>query len=138
MANLDIFPNLLNRLNRDGHMVPQFIGEFDGVKGLPRGEYPAIYYWKDTQIDGGLRLSFNTPLLESVCVEEAQRIGLIVDTGSDVVQAAIAMVEKVTEDTFPHMLEALFPEASIGTVPADMNRQTTETGDRRPWWRFWR
>lgn len=67
MSDPDLFPLLHNRMSREDQDVPKFIGKFDGVGALPKGEYPAIYYWIDSE-HGCFRLSFNTPLLSSWCV----------------------------------------------------------------------
>jgi hypothetical protein len=107
MSHNDLFPLLHNRMNRENQLVPQFIGEFDGVESLPKGEYPAVYFWADRQLDGSIRLSFNTPLLENWCVEEAQVIGIDVSAADAVVQKAIVTLQEVATPAFQRMLSEL-------------------------------
>lgn len=71
----DLFVLLMNRAVKENQYIPTFIGKFDGINDLPRGEYPATYFWIDV-MGGGFRLSFNDPLLERWCLEEANTFGL--------------------------------------------------------------
>lgn len=103
----DLFPLLHNRMNREDQVVPQFIGEFNGVDSLPKGEYPAVYFWVDKSIGGSVRLSFNTPLLEGWCIEEARQAGINVGIDDEAVQRAIATLQQVTTPAFQRMLSKL-------------------------------
>lgn len=103
----DLFPLLHNRMNRENQVAPQFVGEFDGVAALPKGEYPAVYYWIDKSIGGSIRLSFNTPLLEDWCVEEARRVGIDIGVDDDAVQKAIATLQQVATPAFQRTLSTL-------------------------------
>ena len=100
----DLFPLLHNRMNREGQVVPQFMGEFHGVAALPRQYYPAIYFWVDTSTGGAIRLSFNNPLLEQWCREEASIVGAYADSQS--IGQAIATLQKVATPAFESMIAA--------------------------------
>ncbi|GIK74423.1 MAG: hypothetical protein BroJett021_34110 [Chloroflexota bacterium] len=103
----DLFPLLHNRMNRENQVTPQFIGEFDGVDSLPKGGYPAVYFWVDKSIGGNIRLSFNTPLLEDWCVEEARRAGINISIDDESVKRAIATLQQVATPAFQSMLSKL-------------------------------
>ncbi len=103
----DLFPLLHNRMNRENQVVPQFIGEFYGVDSLPKGEFPAIYFWVDKQLGGNIRLSFNTPLLEDWCVEEARKIGLNIGIEDMSVRMAIATLQDMATPAFQSMLSEI-------------------------------
>lgn len=98
----DLFPLLHNRMGRENQIAPQFLGEFRDVQSLPKGNYPPIYFWVDKSIGGGIRLSFNTPLLEQYCLEEAQRAGIQANYES--VRRAITRLQEVTTPAFQAML----------------------------------
>lgn len=99
MSDHDLFPLLHNRMSRENQDVPEFIGEFDGVSALPKGDYPAIYYWVDREL-GCVRLSFNTPMLSDWCVEEAHRIGIDVDASDVAVLEALDTLRQVATSAF--------------------------------------
>lgn len=103
----DLFSLLHNRMNREGQVAPQFIGEFNGVDSLPKGEYPAVYFWVDKSIGGSVRLSFNTPLLEDWCIEEARQAGINVGIDDEAVQRAIATLQQVATPAFQGVLSKL-------------------------------
>lgn len=73
-----LFQLVFNHLSRSGHITPKFIGQFDGIEALPKGKYPAIYYWIDTQQKNSIRLSLNIPLLQSVCERESTQAGIVI------------------------------------------------------------
>lgn len=99
----DLFPLLHNRMDREDQVVPQFIGEFHGVDALPKGDYPAIYFWIDKKLGGGVCLSFNKPLLEGWCIEEARRAGIMVDIDDAAVQKAMATLQEISMHAFQAM-----------------------------------
>jgi hypothetical protein len=107
MPQKDLFPLLHNRMSREKQTLPQFIGEFNGVESLPKGEYPAIYFWVDQKHARSIRLSFNTPLLEDWCIEEARVIGVSVSAKDVEVQKAIATLQEVSKPAFQSMLVEL-------------------------------
>lgn len=95
-----LLPLLHNRMNSENQVTPQFIGEFHGVESLPNGNYPAVYFWIDKQLNDSLRLSFNTPLLERWCVEEARKAGFSIDPGHIAVQNAITTLHRAATAAF--------------------------------------
>lgn len=103
----DLFPLLLNRMIREGQEVPQFIGEFDGIGSLPKGFYPAVYFWADKSAGKNMRLSFNTPLLENWCVEEAFHAGINISNDDETVKRAIDTLQKISTSAFQSMLSQL-------------------------------
>jgi hypothetical protein len=110
VSNPDLFPLLHKRMSHENQDVPQFIGEFDCVGALPKGEYPAIYYWFDRE-HGCVRLSFNTPMLSCWCVEEAHRAGIDVDASDVAVLEAIDKLRQVATPAFQHMLTSMDPRS---------------------------
>ncbi|CAM4193081.1 MULTISPECIES: hypothetical protein [Pseudoalteromonas] len=135
MDHIDLFPLLYNRLNQENQSMPEYIGEFNGVGSLPKGEYPAIYYWVDRENHNSVRLSFNTPKLETWCVEEALANGLNVDVIESSVQKALATLQQVSSSAFEAMMnEMLNSEPGSSTV-----KNSIETTPSKPkkWWQFW-
>lgn len=100
---IDLFPLLHNRMTRENQVVPQFLGEFHGVSALPKGVYPAIYYWVNTAERGAVCLSFNAPLIERWCIEEARTVGLDLAADSDEVRQALTLLQQVSTRTFQKM-----------------------------------
>lgn len=88
----------INHLIDSDQIEPQYIGEFDGIESLPKGVYPTVYYWGDTQLKGGIRLSFNTPLLKRICTEQARISGISVD--EQAVNDVVAMFQGISEKSF--------------------------------------
>lgn len=135
----DLFPLLHNRISRENQLVPEFIGEFEGVEALPRRDYPAIYFWIDKQL-GSVSLAFNDPLLERWCVEEARHVGFEMDVTDLAVEEAIAMLRHVTAPAFEESMQAMRTTA-LGSTPRPAERmpQTTTaiSREKKPWWRMW-
>jgi len=94
MEHVDLFPLLHNRMNKEEESVPEYIGEFDGVSSLPKGDYPAIYFWVDRDNSNSVRLSFNTPKLERWCMEEAVANGFNADSIEPNVEQALATLQQ--------------------------------------------
>lgn len=103
----DLYPLLHNRMSIENQVAPQYVGEFDGAGALPKGAYPAVYFWIDKSSGGNIRLSFNTPVLEDWCVEEARHVGIDVGINDEPVQRAIATLKKVATPAFHSMLANL-------------------------------
>ncbi len=101
-ASKKLFALIFNRLSRDGQLFPRYVGEFDGVGGLPKGDYPPIYSWTDTSKELSIRLSFNTPLLEEICYEEAEKAEIGIDPVT--LRGALAILREVSTGAFQKIL----------------------------------
>jgi hypothetical protein len=99
-----LLPPLFNRIVDESQDTPEFIGEYDGVKSLPHGNYPAVYYWVDKSMNDSVRLSFNTPLLRSWCVEEAKKLGITIGQDNDMVNLAVSKLVEIKSDAFKKAL----------------------------------
>ena len=88
----------INHLSDSDQIEPQYIGEFDGVESLPKGVYPPVYYWGDTQLADSIRLSFNTPLLMRICMEQAKLAGIPVD--EQMAKDVVAVFQSISEKSF--------------------------------------
>ncbi len=97
-----LFALIFNRLSREGQLFPRYVGEFDGVDGLPNGDYPPIYSWTDTSKDLSIRLSFNTPLLEALCHEEAEKSDIGIDPVT--LRGALSLLRDVSAGAFQKIL----------------------------------
>jgi hypothetical protein len=101
---IDLFPLLHNRMARENQVVPQFLGEFHGVNSLPKGVYPAIYYWVNTAQANAVCLSLNGPLLERWCIEEARAVGVTLDADCVEIQRAMSLLQQVSSRALQKML----------------------------------
>lgn len=98
-----LFAMIWNRLSAAEETFPKYIGEFDGIDSLPRGEYPPIYSWLDRTRPGSVILSINTPLLEKICRQEAERADLEVDDRT--IGEALDFLKEVSYRAFGKVLE---------------------------------
>ena len=85
--------------NKLSHIEPEFIGKFDGISGLPKKEYPPVYYWINESLkDSPIVISHNTPLLQEMCYEEIVKNNLRNSiTPNDVELAVNRYIEISTE-----------------------------------------
>lgn len=90
---------LIARLSHLGMIEPKYIGEFYGIDDLPRIEYPAIYYWQDLKASA-IRISFNTPLMISLCINEARKQGAALDENHPALHDAIEAFCKMSLTSF--------------------------------------
>ncbi|CED61475.1 Putative uncharacterized protein VP1854 [Moritella viscosa] len=135
MDHIDLFPFLHNRMNRENQSTPEYVGEFDSVDSLPKGDYPAIYYWVDRENYDSVRLSFNTPKLERWCVEEALANGLNVDLVDPYVKQALLTLQQVSTPAFEAMMkEILNSECNSSEIE---NLEDTKPSEPKKWWQFW-
>lgn len=117
---MDLFPVLFSRLSRQDELKPVFIGQYAGVEGLPKIDYPPIYYWMDTA-RGVTLLSFNEPLLRKVCYLEAFDQDLVGDMNEEVmsdINEALERLRSVTQAAFVHSFEVAQQEQNKARVPA--------------------
>lgn len=96
---------IFQRLDREGCIAPQFIGQFDGVDALPKGKYPPIFYWIDTQQGNNIRLSFNSPLLQTLCEEEGKSAGMVID--QEMIDQAVSAIQSLTTTTFQETMSKI-------------------------------
>ena len=135
MDHIDLFPFLHNRMNRENQSMPEYVGEFDGVGSLPKGDYPAIYYWVDRENHNNVRLSFNTPKLERWCVEEALANGLNMDLVDPYVKQALLTLQQVSTPAFEDMMKEIL---SSECDPLEIeNSEDTKPSEPKKWWQFW-
>lgn len=107
---MDLFPALFNHLNRTDEIKPVFIGQYASVDGLPKIDYPPIYYWMDTS-KGVMLLSFNEPMLRKICFIEDFDSGLVSDMSEEVmsdINSALDMLKMVTQRTFVTSFETAY------------------------------
>ncbi len=103
---------LHNQLAADGIDVAEFIGRFRGVNNLPKwymgGDYPPIYCWYDSSIDGiALRVSYNIPRLKSVCKEQCDVMGI--PASEEDVDAAVEFYRQVSLQSLASVLQEIRP-----------------------------
>ncbi|WP_429102290.1 hypothetical protein [Aeromonas rivipollensis] len=133
MECIDLFPLLHNRMIRENQSTPEYIGEFNGVGSLPRGDYPGIYFWMDSY-SNNIRLSFNTPKLERWCIEEASANGFNVELSDSSIKQALATLEQVATPAFAAMIDEVQRiERNIQQVEAHSEEQSKS----KKWWKFW-
>ena len=98
----NLFALIYNRLSENGELFPRYIGEFDGIDSLPREAFPPIYSWLDRTGSESVILSFNIPLLERMCVMEAEMMDLPIDDGA--IAEAISLLKDVSSQAFEKTL----------------------------------
>ncbi|MCM5511656.1 hypothetical protein [Vibrio sp. SCSIO 43169] len=135
MEHVDLFPLLHNRMNKEEQSVPAYIGEFNGVSSLPKGDYPAIYFWVDRDNSNSVRLSFNTPKLERWCMEEALANGLNTDSIEPNVKQALVTLQQVSTPAFQAMISEMLNSETDSPNPE--NSQVIESSNPKKWWQFW-
>ncbi|MCP1599452.1 hypothetical protein J2S82_001409 [Aeromonas caviae] len=135
MKNLDLFPLLHNRMNKEKQLTPEYIGEFYGIASLPKGDYPAIYFWVDREISNSVRLSFNTPKLERWCIEEAVANGFNADSIEPNVKQALVTLQQVSTPAFEAMIAEILNSEPASSEPE--YSQITESSKPKKWWQFW-
>lgn len=112
MHEEDLLPMLSNRVRVENQLAPQYIGKFNGVDALPKMDYPAIYCWVDTSIGGHHRLSFDKPLLEQWCIEEAKkRWDIVVRRDDEAIQRTIGRFIEASIHAFNSLLEKRFADS---------------------------
>ncbi len=104
MTAKQLFGLLFNRLSDAGELFPRFFGEFDGIDSLPRESFPPIYSWLDQTRSGALVLSFNIPLLKRMCVEEAEKVDLLID--DEAIAEAIDVLKDVSIRAFEKTMKS--------------------------------
>jgi len=133
MHDIDLLPLLHNRMNRKNQSTPEYIGEFDDVESLPKGDYSAIYFWIDKKNNSSVRLSFNTPKLERWCIEEATENGLDIEFCDSSVKKALVTLEQVVTPAFSVMFDELQKTKGNTQVEACSAPQPKT----KKWWQFW-
>ena len=128
--NIDLFPFLWNRMNRENQSMPEYIGEFNGIDSLPKRDYPAVYYWVNKENYNNVMLSFNTPKLENWCTEEAIANGLNVDEIATNIDQALLTLQQVSTPAFKVMVNAM--------LNSEYNDQgNSNNSESNKWWKFW-
>lgn len=107
-------------------MLPPNIGEFNGTKALPKGEYPVWYCWIDTSRGGQLALSFNAPLLEDLCYVVAEQKSIPITP--EIVDLAKTLFINTMTNGFKEIMEMVIENFSIETLPEGSLRK----GSRKP------
>ncbi|WP_346205291.1 hypothetical protein [Aeromonas salmonicida] len=135
MEHFDLFPLLYNRMNKEKQLTPEYIGEFDGIASLTKGDYPALYFWVDREISNSVRLSFNTPKLERWCIEEAVANGFNADSIEPNVKQALVTLQQVSAPVFEAMIAEILNFEPASSVPE--YSQVTESSKPKKCWQFW-
>jgi hypothetical protein len=94
------------RLMNNEQDIPQFLGSFDGVAGLPNEIQHLIYYWNDRSVGPyALRLSFNTSQLAMIGSEEMMKKGQI--PNGETIGQAVLIFQKLSSDSFFSAMDAM-------------------------------
>lgn len=113
----------LEHFSSHGGQVFRTIGTFHGVDGLPKGDYPPVYSWVDSSADNRCTVSFNTPLIEEVCVDIAVLMEMPPTAG--VISRSVDLIVERFTKVFTDAFAEANPGSSVTWMPTNGHKRAS-------------